>query len=302
MGELATSAGEARPMQHEGTSWSPRSATNKHVRQYWWVYLLLMLVGAVLMAPLVWLLSSSLKTEGQIFVMPPEWIPSPVRWSNYTEVFDRVPFARGWWNSTVVTVGATMGQVVSAALVAFGFARMRFPGRDVLFIILLATVMIPYHVTLIPTYVLFRELGWLNTFLPLIVPSWFGGGAFYIFLIRQFYMRLSFELDDAARVDGAGNWRIFTDVVLPQSKPALGVVAIFAFLAHWNDFFGPFIYLNSTEKYTLPLMLRLFQSIESAEWAMLMAASVMTAIPCIVLYFVAQRYFIQGVVFTGLKG
>jgi len=197
---------------------------------------------------------------------------------------------------------ATLGQVISAAFVAFGFARLRFPGRDALFLVLIATVMIPYHVTLIPTYVLFRELDWLDSFLPLIVPAWFGGGAFYIFLLRQFFMRLSFELDDAARVDGASIWQIFIGIVLPQSKPALGVVAIFSFLAHWNDFFGPFIYLNSTDKYTLPLMLRLFQSLESTEWHLLMAASVMTAIPCIVLYFVAQRYFIQGVVFTGLKG
>jgi len=303
MTDLASQAGDtASTMRDQPSTWSPRSAANKHIRQYWWIYLLLTLIGAVLMVPLVWLLSSSLKTEGQIFVVPPVWLPSPVEWSNYPEVFRRVPWGQAWLNSTIVTLGATTGQVVSAALVAFGFARLRFPGRDVLFIILISTVMIPYHVTLIPTYVLFRELGWLNTFLPLIVPSWFGGGAFYIFLMRQFYMRLSFELDDAARVDGAGNWRIFTDVVLPQSKPVLGVVAIFAFLAHWNDFFGPFIYLNSTEKYTLPLMLRLFQSVESSQWAMLMAASVMTAIPCVALYFVAQRYFIQGVVFTGIKG
>ncbi len=303
MTDLAPPAGNtAGTVQHQDSSWSPRGAANRHIRQYWWAYLLLALIGTVLMVPLVWLVSSSLKTEGQIFVVPPVWIPDPVQWSNYPEVFDRVPWGRAWLNSTIVTVSATTGQVVSAALVAFGFARLRFPGRDGLFIILISTVMIPYHVTLIPTYVLFRELGWLNTFLPLIVPSWLGGGAFYIFLIRQFYMRLSVELDDAARVDGAGNWRIFTDVVLPQSKPALGVVAIFAFLAHWNDFFGPFIYLNSTEKYTLPLMLRLFQSVESSEWAMLMAASVMTAIPCVILYFVAQRYFIQGVVFTGIKG
>ncbi len=279
-----------------------QGAWGKHIRQYWWIYLLLGVFGFLLAMPLVWLLSSSLKTEGQIFVVPPEWIPSPVKWNNYTEVFHRIPFGRGWWNSTVVTVLATLGQVVSASLVAFGFARLKFPGRDALFMVLIATVMIPYHVTLIPSYVLFRYLGWLDTFLPLIVPAWLGGSAFLIFLMRQFYMRLSFELDDAARVDGASVWQIFTHIVLPQSKPAVGVVAIFAFLSHWNDFFGPFIYLNSTDKYTLPLMLRLFQSVETTEWAMLMAASVMTAIPCVVLYFVAQRYFIQGVVFTGLKG
>lgn len=289
-------------MQGTVESYKSRGTAEKHIRQFWWIYLSLTFFGMLLMIPLVWLLSSSLKAEGQIFVMPPEWVPNPVRWSNYPDVFRRIPFAQAWLNSTIVTALATLGQVVSASLVAFGFARLRFPGRDLLFIVLLATVMVPYHVTLIPTYVLFRELNWLDTFLPLIVPSWFGGSAFFIFLMRQFYMRLSFELDDAARVDGASIWRIFTDVVLPQSKPALGVIAIFSFLTHWTDFFGPFIYLNSTEKYTLPLMLRLFQSVETTEWGMLMAASVMTAIPVILLYFLAQRYFIQGVVFTGLKG
>jgi multiple sugar transport system permease protein len=202
----------------------------------------------------------------------------------------------------VIAALNVIGVLISASIVAFGFARVRFPARDKLFMVLIATVMIPYHVTLIPTYVLFRELGWLNTFLPLTVPAWFGGGAFNIFLLRQFYMRLPLELDDAARVDGASLWRIYTDVILPQSKPAMGVIAIFTFLGTWNDFFGPFIYLNSTDKYTLPLMLRLFQSTEGTQWHLLMAASVMTAIPCIALYFVAQRYFIQGVVFTGLKG
>lgn len=279
-----------------------RRAGVRHLRQYWWIYLLLTVFGAILMVPLAWLLSSSLKTEAHIFRFPPEWIPNPIRWSNYADVFDIVPFARGWWNSTVVAALTVTGTLVSGSIVAFGFARLRFPGRDKLFLLLIATVMIPYHVTLIPTYVLFRELGWLNTILPLTVPAWFGGGAFNVFLLRQFYMRLPLELDDAARVDGASLWQIFIDVVLPQSKPALGVIAIFTFLASWNDFFGPFIYLNSTNKYTLPLMLRLFQSTEGTQWHLLMAASVMTAIPCIVLYFVAQRYFIQGVVFTGLKG
>jgi ABC-type glycerol-3-phosphate transport system permease component len=279
----------------------PRPAL-KHMKRYWPSYVMLALFGAVLMAPLVWLVSSSLKSEARIFVIPPEWIPNPIRWSNYVDVFRIIPFGRGWWNSIVVAVLTTAGTLISASIVAFGFARLRFPGRDKLFMLLIATVMIPYHVTLIPTYVLFRELGWLNTFLPLIVPAWFGGGAFNVFLLRQFYMRLPLELDDAARVDGASLWRIFTDVVMPQSKPALGVIAIFTFLGSWNDFFGPFIYLNSTEKYTLPLMLRLFQTTEGTQWHLLMAASVMTAIPCILLYFVAQRYFIQGVVFTGLKG
>lgn len=285
-----------------GLEYRKQKPALKHIRRYWWVYILLALVGAILSAPLVWLVSSSLKDQGRIFILPPEWIPDPVRWRNYRIVFEEFSFGRYFWNSSVVTFWSTLGNVVSAAVVAFGFARLRFPGRDKLFLVVLSTVMIPYHVTLIPTYVLFRELGWLNTYLPLIVPAWIGGTAFNIFLLRQFYMRLSFELDDAARVDGAGIFQIFYQIVLPQSKPALGVVAIFSFLSSWNDFFAPFIYLSSTEKYTLPLALRLFQSTETTSWHLLMAASVVTALPCIVLYFVAQRYFIQGVVFTGLKG
>ncbi|MGH2558825.1 MAG: carbohydrate ABC transporter permease [Thermomicrobiales bacterium] len=265
------------------------------------LYLLLVAGAVVMLVPLVWLLSSSLKDEGKIFIYPPQWIPDPWRWENYSRVFDRVPFLRFYWNSTFVTALTTVGQVISASIVAFGFARLRFPGRDALFLVLLATVMIPYHVTLIPTFVLYRKLGWLDTYLPLIVPTWLGGSPFYIFLLRQFYLRLSLELDDAARVDGAGPWRIYKDVVLPQSKPALGVVAVFAFLTHWNDFFGPLIYISTTEKYTLPLGLYLFRGVEQTSWHLLMAASVMTAIPCVVLYFVAQRYFIQGIVFTGLK-
>lgn len=180
----------------------------KHFFQYWWVYLILIVFGIALVAPLVWLISSSLKDQGKIFTIPPEWIPSPVRWENYQLVFDRVPFGRFYWNSIVVTFFTTLGSVVSASLVAFGFARLQFPGRSVLFIVLLATVMIPYHVTLIPTYILFRELHWLDTYLPLIVPAWLGGSAFNIFLLRQFYLRLPLDLDDAARIDGAGPFRI----------------------------------------------------------------------------------------------
>ena len=266
------------------------------------LYLIVAAGAVVTLIPLVWLISSSFKDSGRIFVYPPELIPDPWRPGNYQKVFDEVQYLRFFWNTTVVTVLATLGQVVSASLVAFGFARTRFPGRNLLFLVLLSTVMIPYHVTLIPTFVLFRELAWLDTFRPLIVPSWLGGSPFSIFLLRQFYLRLSLELDDAARVDGAGWWRVYTDVVLPQSKPALGVVAIFAFLAHWNDFLGPLIYLNSEENYTLALGINLFRQLNTTQWHLLMAASVMMTLPCIVLYFVAQRYFVQGIVFTGVKG
>jgi ABC-type glycerol-3-phosphate transport system permease component len=266
------------------------------------VYVLI-LAGAVAMTiPLGWLLSSSFKDTAHIFLFPPQWIPDPWRLENYPGVFEQIPFVRFFVNTVFVTGLAMVGQIVSASLVAFGFARLRFPGRDTLFLVLLGTIMIPYHVTLIPTFVLFRGLGWLDTYAPLIIPYWLGGGAFYVFLLRQFYMRLPLDLDDAARIDGAGTFGIYWRIILPQSRPALGVVAVFTFLSHWNDFFNPLIYLNTTEKYTLALGINLFRSYQTTQWNLLMAASVMVSLPCILLYAVAQRYFIQGIVFTGMKG
>lgn len=283
------------------SGWTARRRTHKSLQQA--ILYVVILTGAIgLSIPLIWLISSSLKDQARIFIYPPQWIPDPVRWDNYTRVFDQIPFLRFYWNTILVTSLAVMGQLLSASLVAFGFARLRFPGRDLLFLILLSTIMIPYHVTLIPTFVLFRMLGWLDTYAPLILPYWLGGGAFYIFLLRQFYMRLPIELDDAARIDGASTLGIYWRIVLPQAMPALGVVAIFTFLNHWNDFFNPLIYLNTTEKYTLALGINLFRGYQTTQWNLLMAASVMVTAPCILLYALAQRYFIQGIVFTGLKG
>jgi ABC-type glycerol-3-phosphate transport system permease component len=281
--------------------WVTRRSAQTRVQQI--VTYALILVGAVIMlVPLLWLLSSSFKDTARIFIYPPQWIPDPWRVENYSKVFEQIPFVRFYWNTILVTGLAVAGQIVSASLVAFGFARLRFPGRDLLFLVLLSTIMIPYHVTLIPTFVLFRILGWLDTYAPLILPYWLGGGAFYVFLLRQFYMRLPLELDDAARIDGASTFGIYWRVILPQAKPALGVVAVFTFLGHWNDFFNPLIYLNTTEKYTLALGINLFRGYQTTQWNLLMAASVMVTAPCILLYAFAQRYFIQGIVFTGLKG
>lgn len=266
------------------------------------LYLIVITGAVVMMIPLVWLLSSSLKDQARIFLFPPQWIPDPWRFDNYSQVFAQVPFGRFYLNTVLVTGLAMLGQITAASLVAFGFARLRFPGRDTLFLVLLSTIMIPYHVTLIPTFVLFRILGWLDTYAPLIIPYWLGGGAFYIFLLRQFYMRLPLELDDAARIDGASVFGIYWRIVLPQATPALGVMAVFTFLNHWNDFFNPLIYLNTTEKFTLALGVNLFRYYNTTQWNLLMAASVMATIPCVLLYFFAQRYFIQGIVFTGLKG
>jgi ABC-type glycerol-3-phosphate transport system permease component len=295
-----TTASSLRTAQPSTLHWRQRRSSQQLLKNLA-LYPLTLIGAAIMLTPLLWLLSSSLKSTNLIFIFPPQWIPNPVRFANYGDVFRAIPFAQFTLNTVIVTGLALLGQLLTASLVAFGFARLRFPGRDLLFLVLLGTIMIPYHITLIPTFVLFRLLGWLDTWLPLIVPYWFGGGAFFIFLLRQFFMRLPLELDDAAYIDGATIFGVYWRIILPQAKPALGVVAVFSFLNHWNDFFGPLIYLNSVEKYTLAIGINLFRSFQTTEWNLLMAASVMITLPCILLYALAQRFFIQGVVFTGLK-
>jgi ABC-type glycerol-3-phosphate transport system permease component len=255
----------------------------------------------VLTLPLIWLLSTSLKDTSLVFTFPPQWIPNPIAWWNYVEIWTILPFATFLKNTVILTSINIVGGVLSASFVAFGFARLRFPGRDILFMILLGTLMLPSQVTLIPQFVLFRSLGWLDSFLPLTVPVFFGGSPYYVFLLRQFYMRLPLALDDAARIDGCNSFGIYWRIVLPQSKPVLGVLAIFSFLGNWNGFFLPLIYLNSMEKYPLALGLMLFRGMNYTQWNMLMAGSVIMSLPCIVVYFVAQRYFVQGIVFTGVE-
>jgi multiple sugar transport system permease protein len=267
-------------------------------------YVLLTGGGLLMILPFAWLVSSSLKGPAEIFVIPPEWIPNPVRWGNYGEVMSALPFLRYLRNTLIITVGAVTGQVLTSALCAFAFARLRWPGRDVVFAVIIATIMVPYTVTLIPTFIMFKSLGWLDTFLPLVVPYWFAGSsAFFIFLLRQFFRTIPMELDDAARIDGAGSWVIFTKIILPLSRPALAVVTVFSFLSHWNDFFGPLVYLSSDENWTLALGLSALQGLQ---WGrdmthLVMAVSVIMITPIIVLFFFAQRTFIQGIVLTGIK-
>jgi len=302
---MAESTSTVRDVIQPTMAAAPRLLGRKSVRYVLGrLFLYPVLIGGacILLIPLAWLLSSSLKPSGLIFVIPPQWFPRPLRWANYAEVWQAIPFALFTRNTLIITVIALVGSLSSASIVAFGFARLRFPFRDVLFLVLLGTMMIPSQVTLIPQYILFHKLGWLDTFLPLTVPTFFGGGAYNIFLMRQFLMTLPLELDDAGRIDGCSTFQIFLRIILPQSKPVLGVIAIFGFMGNWNAFFGPLIYLNSTEKYTLALGLNLFKGMHYTAWNLLMAASFMVALPCILLYFVAQRYFIQGIVFTGIKG
>jgi multiple sugar transport system permease protein len=225
-----------------------------------------------------------------------------VRWENYSEALTSSPFHLYLFNTLTIILFNEAGILLTASMAAYAFARLRFRGRDFVFSVLLATMMLPWAVTMIPRYILFKQLGWLDTFLPLIVPEWFGGGAFNIFLLRQFFRTIPRDFTDAARIDGAGEFGIYWRVVLPLIKPALTAVAIFTFLANWNDFMAPLIYLTSPEKYTLSLGLAAFKDLYTTQWHYLMAASTATIIPVLILFFAAQRYFIQGIVMSGIKG
>jgi multiple sugar transport system permease protein len=265
-------------------------------------YVVLTVVGIVLALPFLWLLSTSLKLEGTEFTFPPQWLPNPIMWSNYPAALQTVPYLAYARNTLIITVAATLGALVTASMSAFAFARVRFPGRNLLFILLISTLMLPDAVTLVPKYILFSKLHWINTYLPLTVPIWFGGGAFNVFLLRQFFMTIPYDLDEAARMDGGGNWRIFWSVLLPLSKPALTAVAIFSVIYNWNDFLNPLIYLNQQQYFTLALGLQFFQSEYATQWTLMMAASVMMIAPIIVLFFLAQRVFIEGIQLTGIAG
>ncbi len=266
-------------------------------------YGLLLAGTAVICLPFFWMISTSLKQQMDVYLFPPQWIPQPIQWDNYRQVMTFWPFWTFVWNSLVVTLGSIAGKLMASAVAAYGFARLRAPGRDAIFIVLLSTMMLPSQVTLIPQFILFSKLRWIDTFKPLIVPAFFLG-PFYVFLLRQFFMTLSFELEDAARIDGCNSLQVFWRVILPLSMPALAIVAIFEFRARWNDFLEPLIYLNTPAKRTLALALQFFQGSEGVlpQLHLLMAASFLSMLPLLVLFTVAQKRFIQGIVFTGIKG
>jgi multiple sugar transport system permease protein len=263
----------------------------------------LLLAGAaiVMLVPFYWMVISSLKTNTQIFAQPVDWWPSPLRWSNYKDAltYEGFNFLRLLWNSIYYSGLTTLGTVMSSAVVGYGLARFRFPGRGLLFSVTVATLMIPGVVTFIPTYVLFQKLGLLGSYAPLILPA-FLGNAFWIFMLRQFFLGIPRDLSDAARMDGANEFRIFREIMLPLVKPALIVVAVFTLMATWNDFFGPLIYLSDPDSYPLSLGLYSFRAQRSTEWAMLMAASVLVTLPVIALFAAGQRYFMTGIKTTGL--
>jgi multiple sugar transport system permease protein len=272
-------------------------------------YLLAIVLGLMFLGPFLFALSGSLMNPSEMYVVPPRWIPSRLVWENYSMIWSLVPFTLYVRNTLIITGLAMAGQLASCCLVAYGFARFRFPGRNVIFIILLGTMAVPEEVTTIPQFLIFKGLGWTNTFLPLIVPSYFGGGAFSVFLLRQFFLTLPRDLDDAATIDGAGTLRILVQLLIPLSKPALATVAILSFVYHWNDFFRPVIYLDSKELYTVSLGLNYFKSAPIGAGGgglpmahLLMGASIIVTIPVIVVFFSLQRYFVQGIVMSGIKG
>lgn len=269
---------------------------------------ILILLCIPFILPLVWMTSTSLKSDDQIYaregrdtaISLTSLVPRPIKWSNYGEAVQTVPVGTYLRNTIFLCAANVIGAVLASAVVAYGFARLRFRGREVLFMIMISTMALPGQVTMIPVFALFRMLGWYGTFLPLIVPLCFGN-PFYIFLMRQFFRTIPEELAEAARIDGAGEWRIFWQIMLPLAKPAMATCALFQFLATWNDFFGPLLYINDPTKYTLAYGLQQFMSSYGGEWAQLMAGACIFTIPVIVLFFLAQRTFIQGIATTGGK-
>jgi len=280
---------------------NPSKKRRKRIADFF-VYILLILVGILLLLPLVWMVSTSLKPMTEIVQVPPSLFPEEFQWENYLEAMDAFPFVRYAANTLFITVLVVIGNVISNSFIAYGFAKIDFPGKSALFALVLATMMIPSFVTMIPQYVLFAQIGWVGTYLPLIVPSFFGS-AFNIFLMRQFYLSINKEFSEVAMIDGASHLYIWSRIMLPLTKPALITIGIQSFNLAWNDFLGPLLYIQDEEMYTLQIGLQVFQNQSGTQWNYLMAASTLVLLPTILLFFFAQDYFIEGLDLTsGTKG
>jgi multiple sugar transport system permease protein len=265
------------------------------------IYILLITVGITMLLPFLWMISTSLKAPGDIFILPPKWIPNPPQWNNYVRLFEVLPFGRFLLNSLKISSLATLGALLSCSMAAFAFARLNFPGKNLLFAIIMATMMIPFHVTLIPLFALFRQLDWLGTHRPLIVPYFFGT-AFGIFLIRQFFLTIPNELMDAARMDGCTFIQVYYKIFLPLSKPALATLGIFTFLGSWNNLIGPLVYLNEVPSMTVTLGMTLLTTQSGGRWELIQAGAVISVMPMIIIFLLGQEHFIQGITRTGMKG
>ncbi|MFC5407462.1 carbohydrate ABC transporter permease [Cohnella soli] len=265
------------------------------------VYGLLIFCSLLFIAPLFWALTTALKSQTELYLFPPKWFPSVWKFGNFAEAWSVQPFNLFLKNTVIVTALATFGQVLSCALVAYGFARFVFKGRDFLFLVVLATMMIPWEVTMIPQYMEFNYLGWINTLKPLIVPSFFGS-AYFIFLLRQFIMTIPREMDEAATIDGASKLGIFVRIIVPLMGPSLILVAVFQMLSCWNDYLGPLIFLNDQSKYTLTLGLSQFKGMYGVDMQSIMAITCLISIPPLAVFFFAQRFIVGGLAGTGIKG
>jgi len=269
-------------------------------------YLVIAILVLIFAFPLYFMAITSLMTQFETYIWPPLLYPKSWQWKNYLEMSSKVPLWLWFWNTTRITFLTVLGTTLSCTVVAYGFARFRFPLRNLLFLLTLGTMMFPAQITLIPQFILFHKLRWINTFKPLTVPSFFGGGAFFIFLMRQFIMQIPRDLDEAALIDGASYPRLLTSILMPLMKPAIGTVAIISFMGAWNDFMGPLIYLQSNKFFTLAVGLRYWDTQpalgELSLTHLMMAMCVIVATPCIILFFSAQRIFVEGIVMSGIKG
>ncbi|PAD14260.1 sugar ABC transporter ATP-binding protein [Shouchella clausii] len=265
-------------------------------------YCLLLFGATVSLLPFFWMVRSALMTSSEIFQFPPKMLPDHWQWGNFIEIFEVVEFGLYVKNTLFILIPVLIGTVLTSCMCGFGFARLQFPGKNIWFTLIIATMMLPPAVTLIPTFMLWTELGAINTYWPLVFPSFFGGGGFFIFLMRQFFMSIPRELDEAALIDGANYVQIFVFVLLPLVKPALLVVAFFTFTNVWNDFFGPLIYLNDESLFTLALGLLQLQGTYTSDWNLIMAAATAMTLPAILVFFLGQKYFVEGVTLTGIKG
>jgi multiple sugar transport system permease protein len=267
------------------------------------VVIIFLCIGGILyLFPFLWMVRTSLMAYAELNRMPMIWIPSQLHFENFKQALSMMNFPVLLKNTLTITILALTGQLISCSLVGFGFARLRFPGREFLFFVLLSTMMLPAMVTEIPRFILFTKLGWVDTFYPLTVPAFFGGSAFFIFLLRQFFRSIPIDLDEAARIDGCSSLRIYSQIIMPLSKPVLTTVVLFSFIWNWNDFWGPLIYLRSANNKTLAIGLTVFQGMYQTEYHYLMAATLVVLLPVIILFIIAQRYFVKGIVMTGLKG
>jgi multiple sugar transport system permease protein len=292
---VPTLVGLERPAQAPG----PRKSLLKARGQ---LFSRLILIAAALLyvTPLYWMIITAVKGSLELTAYPPTLIPQEWHWDNFSAAVNFIPFGRYLINTLTITAFSVIGAVVSNLVIAYGFSRLQWRGRDLIFAIVIATIFVPFPVTIVPLFVTFAKLGWVNTFLPLIVPTFFGN-PFYIFLLRQFLLQIPFELSDAARVDGASEWQILRHVILPLTRPALAVVAIFAAIAAWNDFFGPLIYLQDESRYTLAIGLQQFRSTHTVEWSLMMAASTLVVLPVIVIFLAFQRHFIEGITLGSIR-